>query len=149
VNWDATDFTVAGVMLAVTGLLVALVLRRSGGNRAYRSAAGLAILAAFLLVWINGAVGIIGDEGDPANLMFAGVLAVALAGSAASRFRAAGMARAMFATAGAQVLVAAIALAAGFGRSGPAWPTDVLVASAMFTALWLGSALLFRKAANS
>ena len=147
-NWDATDFIVFCAMLTVAGLLVVLVLRRSS-KVSYRTAAGLAILAAFLLVWVNGAVGIIGDEGNAANLMYAGVLAVALVGSAASRFRAQGMARAMFATAGAQALVGAIALAAGLGRSGPAWPTDVLVLTAFFTLMWLGSALLFRKAANS
>ena len=100
-------------------------------------------------IWVNGAVGIIGDEGNAANLMYAGVLAAALVGSAASRFRAEGMARAMFATADAQVLVGAIALAAGLGRSGPAWPMDVLVLTALFTAMWLGSALLFRKARST
>ena len=145
-NWDATEFNAMGVMLSVAGLLEALVLRRSSKG-AYRFAAALAILAAFLLVWVNGAVGIIGDEGNLANLMYAGVLAAALAGSAIVRFRAAGMARAMFVTAGVQVLVAVIALAADLGDSGPAWPMDVLMATLFFAGMWTASAVLFRKAA--
>ena len=35
------------------------------GNRAYRAAVGVAVAAAFLLVWINLAVGIIGTETTP------------------------------------------------------------------------------------
>ena len=145
-NWDATDFIAMGVMLSVAGLLAALVLRRSSKG-AYRFAAALAILAAFRLGWVNGAVGIIGDEGNLANLMSAGVLAAALAGSALVRCRAAGMARAMFVTAGVQVVVAVIALAADLGDSGPAWPMDVLMATLFFAGMWTASAVLFRKAA--
>ena len=37
------------------------------GNSAYRAAVGVAIAAAFILVWMNLAVGIIGSEDNPAN----------------------------------------------------------------------------------
>ena len=36
----------------------------------------MAIVAAFLLIWINLAVGINGSEDNPANLMYGGVLTV-------------------------------------------------------------------------
>lgn len=49
--------------------------------------------AAFLLVWVNLAVGMIGDDGDPANLLFGGVLVVGIAEAAIGRFRHAGMMR--------------------------------------------------------
>ena len=55
-----------------------------------------------MLVWINLAVGIIGSEDNPANLMYGGVLAVGVAGAVAARFRPGGMARALAATALAQ-----------------------------------------------
>jgi hypothetical protein len=106
---------------------------------ARRAAAGLALATAFLLVWANGAVGLVGDERHPANAMVAGVLAVAIVGAVIARMRPRGMARAMVATALAQALVALVALVAAWGN---AW-----LPSAFFIALWLASAALFRSAA--
>lgn len=145
-NWDLLDFLVFGFMLASGAAVYALVVRMTA-NGAYRLAVGVALFAAFLLVWVNGAVGIIGDEGNDANLMYFGVLAVAVCAAAIVRFRAAGMARAMFAAAIAQVTVAVVALAAGLGLDGPAWPQDIFVMTLFFAALWLTSGYLFRKAA--
>src|SRR5688572_1652698 len=92
------------------------------GDTAYRSAVGVALAAASILVWLSLGVGIIGQDGDPANLMYFGVLAVGIIGAIIARLQPDGMARALFATALAQALVAAIALIAGMGLpwSGPA-----------------------------
>ena len=120
---------------------------RKPGNTAYKFAVALALLAAFLLLWVNGAVGIIGDEGNDANLMYGAVLVVGIIGAIVARFEPHGMVRAMFATALAQALVAVIALVAGWGSAGPIWPRDILGATGLFVILWLGSAWLFRKAA--
>jgi hypothetical protein len=135
-------------VLAAAFIVVFMFLKaRKPDNAAYKSAVGLALLAAFLLFWVNGAVGIIGDEHNDANLMYGGVLAVGLIGAIIARFEPRGMARAMFATALAQALVAVIALGAGWGSRGPIWPRDVLGATGIFVMLWLGSAWLFRRAA--
>jgi hypothetical protein len=147
-GWDLADFAIAGVLLFGTGLTYELIARKAG-HIAHRAAVGIAVVAALLLVWINLAVGIIGNEGNPANLMYIGVLAVGIIGALIARFQPHGMARAMFAAALAQMLVAVIALAAGLGASGPAWPSDVLIATGFFAMLWLGSALLFRRASAS
>ena len=58
-----------------------------------------------------------------------------------------GMARALFATALAQALVAVIALLAGLGSP---WspPVEILAVNGFFVALFVGSALLFRYAAR-
>jgi hypothetical protein len=138
VNWTTADFVVFGAMLACAGGAFELATRMTR-NTAYRAAVGVALAAAFLLVWANGAVGIIGSEDNPANLMFGGVLAVGLVGAAVARFRPQGMARALVATALAQVLAAVVAAVAGMGY--------IFVATAFFAALWLGSAWLFRRAA--
>jgi hypothetical protein len=108
---------------------------------------GVAIAAAFILVWLSLGVGIIGKDGDPANLMYFGVLAVGVIGAIIARLQPHGMARALFATAIAQALVAAIALIAGLGLpwSGPA---EILVLNGFFIALFAGSAWLFRRAAG-
>ncbi|MEA3015254.1 MAG: hypothetical protein QOD42_3799 [Sphingomonadales bacterium] len=84
------------------------------------------------------AVGIIGTEADPANLVYGGVLAIA--GALVARFRPHGMALALAATALAQALVAAGALIAGFGQAS--------MVTALFVAPWLVSAWLFRMAAR-
>ena len=117
-------------------------------NTAYRAAAGVELAAAFILLWMNGAVGIIGPEDDDANVMGFGVLAVGIIGGIMARFQADGMARALVATALAHVLVAVIALIAGFGSTMPDWQRKILVLSGFFIALWLLSAWLFRKAAK-
>ena len=114
-------------------------------RNAYRAAVGVALAAAFLLVWINLAVGVIGDSGDLANLMYIGVLAIGIIGAIIARFRPPGMARALFATALAQALVAVIALIFGLGSP---WspPAEILALNGFFVALFVGSALLFRHA---
>lgn len=138
VSWTPSDFLFAGVMIGTVGLLFELTVRMSG-NLAYRAGVGLALAAAFLIFWANGAVGMIGDEGNPYNLIFYAVIAVALVGSAAARFRARGMALAMLAASIAHLGVALYGMSADL-RGG--------VVSAAFAGLWLLSAGLFRLAAR-
>ena len=64
-----------------------------------------------------------------------------------ARFRPHGMARALAGTALAQFLVPVVVVSAGLGTA-PAWSWDILILSGFFAALWVGSALLFRKAAR-
>jgi hypothetical protein len=145
-DWDILDFVIFFGLLAMVAALLFFVVRKARNN-AYRVGVSISVVGAFLLIWINGAVGIIGDENNDANMMFFGVLAVALAGAAIARLEARGMALASFATAAAQTLVAVIALLGGFGVEGNAWPWDVIVATLFFSGLWLTSAILFQRAA--
>lgn len=147
VNWTVFDFAIAAVLLIGVGVAFEFVVRNTGST-AYRIAFGLALAAALLLIWINGAVGIIGDETNKANLMYAGVLAVGFIGALIAGLRAQGMVIAMFSAAVAQVLVAVIALIGGMGTAGPIWPLDILGVTGFFTALWVTSAFLFRRAAD-
>lgn len=147
VAWDAADFAFAAILLFGAGATYEF-LARNTGSAAYRAAVAVALAAAVVLVWINAAVGLIGAETDRGNQMFGGVLAVGAAGALLARFRAAGMARALFVTAGAQALVAVIALTAGLGAASPKWPFDILALTAIFVSLWTLSALLFKRAAR-
>ena len=142
--WDIVDYTVFGAMLLGAGVIYTFV-RRKSDNTTYRFAMGVALAAAFILIWVTGAVGIIGNENNDANIMYFGVLAVGIIGAIIARFRASGMVRTMYATAIAQVGAAVVALIAGWGSSGPIWPKDILALTAFFVALWLLSADLFRK----
>ena len=116
-------------------------------NRAaYRFANGLAVTAACLLIWLSLGVGIIGKDGDSANMMYFGVIAVGIIGAIISRFRPMGMARTLLAMALAQALVALIALIAGLGLpwSGPA---EIIMLNGIFIGMFIGSAWLFKRTA--
>lgn len=147
VKWSGFDFALMAALLAGVGLGLELAIATSG-DAAYRIASGIALAAGLLLVWINGAVGIIGGEREDANLLYSGVLAVALAGALAARFRPAGMALAMGAAALAQALVPVIAPAFAPGARAIAWSPEVFGLTGVFVLLWLASAWLFRKAAR-
>lgn len=138
VRWTGFDFAFAAVLLGSVGLAFEWALRQSG-RPAYRAGVALALLAAFLLVWINGAVGIMGSETNPANLLYLGVIAIAAAGSVLAGFKPKGMARAMLAAAVAQLAVEAVAIALGYFTA---------FATLFFCALWLGAARLFQVAAR-
>ncbi len=78
--WDVVDFTVFGAMLLGVGVIYTLA-KRKADNTAYRFAVGVALAATFILIGVNGAVGIIGDESNHANMMYFGVLAVGITGA--------------------------------------------------------------------
>lgn len=137
VNWTGSDFLFAGIVFGTVGLVAELIVRRSG-NLAYRAGAGFALAAAFVIVWANGAVGMIGDEGNGYNLWFYAAILVALAGALVSRLRASGLALAS---------LAAGLVQAGVALGGASADPRGAAVSGGFALLWLVSALLFRKAA--
>jgi len=140
--WDSADFILVGTLLLATCGVWELAYRKSG-SRAYAAGAVGAAGTAFLLFLVNGAVGILGNETNPVNLLYFGVLTLALGGALIVRFTPEGMARAMAVTAGMQVVV---------GLLGVLLFPDVrgfLLGTALFTPLWLLSAWLFGKAAQS
>lgn len=118
------------------------------GRIAYRIGAAVALAAAFVEVWINLAVGIVGNEDNPVNQGFYLVVAAAGACAFTAKFRADGMARAMLAIAALQALLAlAVATAPSTARD-PMGAAGVLLLSGGFTALWLLAAALFRSSAR-
>jgi len=145
VAWTTFDFVFAGAMLLGVGLTFELAASRTS-NIYYRAGVAAALLVSLLIVWSTGAVGIIGSEAHPANLLYFGVLAIAFSGVFIAGFRPPGMARTMLAAAVAHALVGALALAAGWGQLDPSWPWDIVGSTGAFGALWLMSAWLFRRA---
>ena len=151
VNWDLFDFLVMGGLLFGVGLAYELVGRRIE-KTAYRAAFGVGLVTAFLLAWVNGAVGIIGNEGNPANLMYGGVILIGVIGALFARLRSPGMVRALFAMAFAQMLVPIVALfiwppqVASWGAAGV---FGVFILNAFFAALFVISALLFQRASTA
>jgi hypothetical protein len=59
VNWGIFDFIVAGIGVFTTSLLVKLIIENA--HPKYRTILILAVLAVFLLIWVELAVGIFGS----------------------------------------------------------------------------------------
>ncbi len=138
IPWTTFDFVAWGVMLLVAAGVCEVGLRLSGAL-AYRAGVVVAAGTSFLIVWSNLAVGIIGDENNPLNQIFFGVIAVGIVGAFLARFRAKGMALAMVATAIAQFGTAFVALA---------YEHVVFAIVGVFSLGWLLAAWLFREAAR-
>jgi len=138
VDWSPVDFLVMGTLLALVGGAYELAVRVAR-THVYVIAFGVAVGTAFLTIWANLAVGIVGEPAEPINRIYFGVVAVAVLGAALARLRPAGMARAMLATAIAQAAGSLVGLFAD--------GVTVFVLTAAFAVLWLVSAALFRRAA--
>lgn len=144
-KWSLFDFIAAWTLLFGAGFSYKLAVRMLGG-RSYRLAVGTAVGTGLFLIWSNLAVGIIGSENNPANLMYFGVLAVGIIGVVIVRFQPERMEYVMAATAVAQMLVALIVLLAGPRLTQNSPVTEILAVNGFFAALWALSALFFRYA---
>lgn len=142
--WTLSDFVIAGTFLLGSGLAYEFIASK-GGTTAYRVATFIAVGATLLLTWINLAVGIIGNEENPANLMYFAVIIVGIIGTLVARFKPQGMTRALIATAVAQALVPIIAFTLWRPDFTPG-VIEVFALNTIFVVLWLTSAFLFRRA---
>lgn len=141
-DWTLGDFAVFGALLAAAGGAYELATRVTGGL-AYRLGFGLAIVAAFLMVWANLAVGIIGDEDNRTNLVFYGIVLTGAVGAWVAELKPRGMARTMLALAAIQGLAAVMI------GTGPEGFFQFYVFSAAYAAIWLAAAWLFSRAART
>jgi hypothetical protein len=144
VDWNVGDFIVMGALFAAAGGAIELGVRISA-NLAWRAGFVVAVGTSFLLVWVNLAVGIIGSEDNPANLMYLGVIGLFILGAVTAFGRARGMALAAAAAALATVLAGAVAAFAGWGGDGTS-SIKILGLTAFFGLPWLVSAALFHAA---
>jgi hypothetical protein len=154
-----SDGSPADVMaLAVDGAIIVgaiVYMATNRHDRAYRWAVALALAATFILFWMIGAVALLGPElgTNTADLIYFALPAVGTIGAIIARFRPQGMARAMFATAAA-VLVLPVVVVAGLtplspNQAGELFPYGLLLFHAPFAALFVGSGWLFRKSAQA
>lgn len=147
-NWGLLDFIITGALLFIAGLTYELITKRAG-NMVYRAAFAVAIATAAFLFFSNLAVGVIGSEDEPANMMYLGVIAVAVIGTILARFRPEGMARAMFVTALAQASTIAIVLFLGIHQTAGSTVLEIFAVNGFFMMGWIVAGLLFRWASES
>lgn len=147
VNWTLFDFVFAAVMFLSAGLAYEFLATRQG-TIAYKAGAALAIVGAFLLIWITGAVGIIGSEDHPANMLYFGVIATLILSVIASGLRPERMAYALFATALVQLAVPVLALIIWNPPFDPGIAA-VFGLNAGFAVIFAASGFLFQNSATS
>ena len=138
VAWSTGDFLFAALVIGGAGLAYELAVRTVAGG-AYRAAVAAAVTGAVLVLWVNGAVGFVGDEGDRANLVFYAVIGLGSVGAIATLARPAPMAWVMSTMSVLQVAV---------GISTVGMDPVVIPATIFFTGLWILSAHLFHRAAR-
>lgn len=111
VNWSFFDFLVAGFLFFITGFAYKLFTYKFD-NLYYKIATAIALLFGLLLIWINLAVGIIGDFSDDfsLNIFYFCVIAIGISGSVISRFSPDGMSLTLFFMSGAVALIAVLIL---------------------------------------
>lgn len=138
VNWTASDFVFAAILLGFVGTVVELAARfaRPGAPRIGYILAGF---TAFFTFWSNAAVGIIGDE-DSVNVFFFLLVVAALFAGMIFRFRPNAMRwiAAMLAIAQYVVGIAALSMMPGHAVE---WGFLTI-----FALLWLTAAWCFNRA---
>ena len=148
VDWSLADFVVMGAMMLAVGIPIELAVRASD-SLAYRLGAALALITGFLLIWVDLAVGVIGNEDNPMNLMFFGVVVLAVIGAFVAGGRPRGMAAAMLLAAIAQGAAAVAVLVTGWGAHEPPGLVRLVMLISGFAVMWLLSAILFDRAARA
>lgn len=140
VDWTASDFVFATILLGFVGTAIELAVRfaRSGKARIGYILAGL---TAFLTFWSNAAVGIIGEE-DSVNLFFFLMVIAAMLAGMIVRFQVAAMRWIAVLLAVGQY---AVGIAALCMMSGHAVEWGFLT---FFALLWLSAAGCFHSAAK-
>jgi len=114
---------------------------------AYRLGLALALLTALFLFLAIGALGVIGEGGEPDRLFLAVFVTLAV-GTVVARLRARGMAFALLATSLVTVLVAVVALATGQQDTPGASVLEIVGLTAMYAGLFALSGWLFWRAAE-
>lgn len=146
-NWHPGAHIILGSLIFCAGFAYELITRKRDAL-AYRAAVVIAFVTGFGLMWGNF---VQMADVNPANATYFCVPIVGIIGAAVARLRPLGMSRALFVTALAQVLVLAALLVLLVKRNPQitSWNLTELrgfAANAVDAMLFVGSALLFRKA---
>ncbi len=146
VKWSFFDFIIAGFLLISTGLAYVLLSQKMNATM-FRVAVGIAVGASLLLIWVNLAVGIIGNENNPANIMYYGVPFIGIIGAFIAHGRPKGMSTTLFIMAAVQIIIFLIAIFILEPHGDVKSTSFFVIGHIFFAMLFVSSGLLFRKAA--
>lgn len=148
VNWTIFDFLMAGVLLFSTGLGYIFISRFSSGI-IYKIAVGLAALSSLLLIWVNLAVGLIGNESDPINLWYFGILALGFVLALFYRFEIRGLRNSMFMISFSLMGLLTYLLILKSNTEIHSSPPEVILIHGFFMTLFFIAGILFSRSMNS
>lgn len=142
INWTISDFIIAGCLIFGTGVTYKFITYKTG-TIVFRTAVALALGSVFLLIWVNGAVGIIGSETNEFNLLYSLVVLTGLIGLFLSGLKPRGLSYTMLAMAAIQSILMIVALINGLQETTNSSVFEIVLVNAFFIALYLMSATLF------
>lgn len=148
VNWSPADFIIMGILIAGTGSAYIFISGISD-NTSYKIAVGISAITGFLIIWINLAVGIIGDPGNQANLLYAGIFIAGIAGAIISRLKPSGLSLTLYLMSIYQLIIPLLVIIIP-GIKLPQSPeiTPVLLFNTFFAGLFAFAGWLFKRAAH-
>ena len=149
INWSET--LAYSIILLIAGGLYELYQWLKKQSKMYRIARYIGLFWIFFLGRVSGAIGIIGSENNPANIMYRAIPGIIIIGSLISQFKPYWMAFTLFITAFVQILVPIIALFIWPSKVswGEAWVIGVFILNSIFSLIFIISALLFLRAKKS
>ncbi|MCX7973721.1 MAG: hypothetical protein N3B16_04390 [Candidatus Aminicenantes bacterium] len=140
--WGPLDFGFVWLMVLSTSIVYELITRKHK-NKTYRLALAVALGTGFIMIWTNLAVGLIGSEDEPVNMIYLVLLAGGLIGALLVRLKARGLTITMGIMALGQVLITLIALLAGWQHLPSSSVSDILKVNGFFFLLWQTKMYLF------
>ncbi|MBO6535095.1 MAG: hypothetical protein JJ966_02655 [Balneolaceae bacterium] len=147
VVWTLSDFIIGWAILFSIGFAYQAIARKSQ-QVTFKIATGIATFTTLFIIWANLAVGIIGNEENPLNLLYFGVVLLAIFGSYIASLKAKAMFRVMMSVAALHAFVSVIGLSI-FTEQNPEYTImNVIVINCVLTLLWIVSGLLYNKSAE-
>lgn len=119
------------------------------GKLPYRLACTMTFISTLLLCWIAAGVGLLGRDGDPANLVYGLVVIIAVAGAVLSKRQARGMTITLLGMALTMLFIAGIAISAGLQYAFHNSVLEILLLNLFFAVLYCGCAALFWQASRT
>ena len=104
VQWSLMDFVFVGILLSSIAICYEWI-RYKQPSKYYRFAIWTILITILMVVWINGAVGIVGHEGQSINLLYYISPLLGIIGSLIFNFKASAMSRIFFTVSVVQLLV--------------------------------------------
>jgi hypothetical protein len=143
VVWTFSDFIIAGTLIFGTGLLYKL-FARFRPEVLFKTGMGLALITGLLLIWVNMAVGIVGSENNPFNLVYFTVVAAGLLSGFWVQFKPTRLMVVISVMAILMIVISIVAIITGQQSAPGSSVMEILGIHGFFALLFMISALLLR-----
>lgn len=140
------DYIALGMLASILIAAAVAFFLTKGRHAMYRMAILASLGVAFFMNWAIPAVGILGVEGDPADLMYFALQTVVILGAVFVRFRPKGMVGVMAVAVAAHVAVIIAAVLMGLHLRAVTPIDEIIAVNIMFMVMWTGAGILYYSA---